>query len=117
MRQVLGLTTAESRRLSPPIPSPPLLQEDELLGHRLPAGSWLILHLQGIHHQYREPSAWRPDRYMPGGEYDQFDAAIRPYMVCVRVFVWGGRFWVVVVVGGGAALCWGAGSPSSMQHW
>jgi cytochrome P450 len=53
--------------------------------------------VQGIHHQYQDPLAWRPDRYMPGGEYDQFDAAIRPYMV-----------------GGGAD--WGSGGRPGRGH-
>ncbi|EFN52051.1 hypothetical protein CHLNCDRAFT_139264 [Chlorella variabilis] len=63
-----------------PVVTRNLVQEDELLGHKLPRGSWLIVHLQGIHHQYNDPLAWRPERYMPGGEYDQFDESIRPYM-------------------------------------
>jgi len=57
------------------------VQDDELLGHRIPRGSWLIIHVQGIHHQYAEPLAFRPERFMPGGEYDQFPEDIRPYMV------------------------------------
>jgi hypothetical protein len=63
------------------------LQDDELLGHRIPRGSWLIVHLQGIHYQYQEPLAWRPERFMPGGEYDQFDESIRPYMVGMEAVV------------------------------
>jgi N-acyl-L-homoserine lactone synthetase len=39
------------------------------------------VHLQGIHQQYKDPQRWQPERYMPGGEYDQFDESIRPYMV------------------------------------
>lgn len=37
--------------------------------------------LQGIHHQYKEPLAFRPERFMPGGEYEQFPEDIRPYYV------------------------------------
>jgi hypothetical protein len=29
---------------------------------------------------YEAPDDFRPDRFMPGGEYDQFDDAIRAYM-------------------------------------
>jgi hypothetical protein len=36
--------------------------------------------LQGTHHMYEQPQEFRPERYMPGGEYDQFDDAIRAYM-------------------------------------
>ena len=59
----------------------PTLQDDELLGHSVPRGSWLIVHIQGIHQQYQQPQEFRPERYMPGGEYDQFPEDIRPYMV------------------------------------
>lgn len=36
---------------------------------------------QGIHHQYQDPLAFRPERFMPGGEYEQFPEDIRPYYV------------------------------------
>ena len=85
-------------------------QEDELLGYKLPRGAWLIVHLQGIHHQYQEPLAWRPERYLPGGEYDQFDESIRPYMVSC-----------LCGLGGSAALCVReagshSGWPTPRQH-
>lgn len=54
--------------------------EDELCGYTLPKGSWVICHLQRIHHLYKDPLSWMPDRFMPGGEYEQFDDDIRPYM-------------------------------------
>lgn len=54
--------------------------DDELCGFHLPAGSWVICHLQRVHHLYKDPLRWLPQRFMPGGEYDQFDDDIRPYM-------------------------------------
>lgn len=53
---------------------------DELCGYSLPAGAWVICHLQRVHHLYKDPLRWLPARFMPGGEYDQFDPDIRPYM-------------------------------------
>jgi hypothetical protein len=79
LKLCVNLLTNHRGLALPSVVSP--LQEDELLGHRLPQGSWLIVHVQGVHQQYEQPAAWRPERYMPGGEYDQFDDAIRPYMV------------------------------------
>jgi len=54
--------------------------EDDICGYHLPAGSWIICHLQKVHHLYQDPLEWRPERFMPGGEYDQFPEDIRPYM-------------------------------------
>jgi hypothetical protein len=40
---------------------------------------WLLL-LQGVHNQWSQPLSFQPERFMPGGEYDQFDENVRPYM-------------------------------------
>ncbi|KAL6779993.1 CYP745A1 [Auxenochlorella protothecoides x Auxenochlorella symbiontica] len=57
-----------------------LVAPDTLCGYDLPAGSWIVLHVQRVHHLYKDPLAWKPARFMPGGEYEQFDEDIRPYM-------------------------------------
>jgi cytochrome P450 len=57
-----------------------LAEPDELLGHQLPAGTWVVCHLEAVHHSYKDPLVWRPERFMPNGEYDMFDEDIRPYM-------------------------------------
>ena len=56
-----------------------LVDDDELCGHKIPAGSWIIMHVQKLHHHYRDPLAWDPARFLPGGEYDQFPEELRPY--------------------------------------
>lgn len=53
---------------------------DEICGYKVPRGAWIICHLQKVHHLYKNPLKWLPERFMPGGEYDQFDEDIRPYM-------------------------------------
>lgn len=54
--------------------------DDELLGHTVPRGCTVVLHLTVAHMQgWRDPKRYMPDRFMPGGEYDQFDDDIRPY--------------------------------------
>lgn len=54
--------------------------DDELCGHKIPAGAWVVMHIQKLHHHYKDPLRWDPDRFMPGGEYDQFPEELRPYM-------------------------------------
>lgn len=63
-----------------PVVTRELLEDDVLAGHRVPAGTMVTCQLQAVHNQWREPKAFRPERFMPGGEYDQFDEAVRPYM-------------------------------------
>ena len=54
--------------------------DDVVAGMRVPEGAYLALSLQTVHALWAQPSAWRPERHLPGGEYDAFDADIRPYM-------------------------------------
>ncbi|GLC42904.1 hypothetical protein PLESTB_001812700 [Pleodorina starrii] len=65
-----------------PVVTRKLAQDDTLglLGHSLPAGIMVACHLQATHRMYEAPDEFRPDRFMPGGEYDSFDDAIRAYM-------------------------------------
>ncbi len=43
--------------------------------HRSPA-----LAAQATHNMYKEPRRFLPDRFMPDGEYDQFDESVRLFM-------------------------------------
>lgn len=52
---------------------------------------------QGTHNLYKQPEAFRPERFMPNGEYDQFDEAIRPYMFVPFIQVCNsGPAWLVI---------------------
>lgn len=57
-----------------------LSADDELEGHPIPAGTTVICHLQAVHHAWKSPESWRPQRFMPHGEYDSFDEDVRQYM-------------------------------------
>lgn len=63
-----------------PVVTRDLNKDDEICGVKLPRGSWIVCHLQRVHHLYKDPLVWQPDRFMPGGEYDSFSEDIRPYM-------------------------------------
>lgn len=55
-------------------------QDDELSGFKVPKNSWVILHLKAVHHRtYADPTAFKPERFVPGGEYDQLPDDVRPY--------------------------------------
>lgn len=58
-----------------------LARDDVLCGHRIPRGSHVVQSLKAVHQQWADPEVWRPERFMPGGEYDQFSEDIRQYMV------------------------------------
>jgi cytochrome P450 len=75
-----------------PVVTRVLNDEDELCGYTIPRGTWVVCHLQRVHHAYKDPLEWQPERFMPGGEYDQFPEDIRPYMVrrCMGVCMGGG---------------------------
>ena len=40
----------------------------------------LLLGTQAVHNSWAEPEAWRPERFLPGGEYSSFPESIRPFM-------------------------------------
>jgi len=63
-----------------PVVTRVLAKDDELLGHKVPAGTMISCMLQGCHHLYKDPKKFEPERFMPGGEYDSFDESIRAYM-------------------------------------
>lgn len=61
-----------------------------------------------MHNQWSDPTEFRPERFMPGGEYDQFDEAVRGYMFLPFIQVGGvvGGLWRCVKgdPGGGRGL-------------
>jgi len=56
-------------------------EDDELLGKRVPRGTFVMLSIKEVHHGYwQEPAAFRPERFLPGGEYERFPDDQRPFM-------------------------------------
>ena len=51
--------------------------DTHLCGHDIPAGSRIVLHFQGTHEQWAEPTVYRPARFLPGGEFESFPEDIR----------------------------------------
>ncbi len=61
-----------------------LARDDVLCGCHVPRGSHVVTALKAVHQQWKDPMTWEPERFMPGGDFDQFSEDIRQYMV---------RFW------------------------
>jgi len=59
-----------------------LQRNDVLCGYDVPRGSHVVTALKAVHQQWKDPETWQPERFMPGGEFDQFPDDIRQYMVC-----------------------------------
>lgn len=55
--------------------------DDTICGHHIPKDTYLACCLQAVHNSWRQPESWRPERFLPGGEYDGFKEDIRPFMV------------------------------------
>lgn len=58
-----------------------LQRDDVLCGCKVPRGSHVVTALKAVHQQWKDPEVWQPERFMPGGEFDQFAEDIRQYMV------------------------------------
>ena len=58
-----------------------LARDDVLCGCYVPRGSHVVTALKAVHQQWKHPKLWQPERFMPGGEFDQFNEDIRQYMV------------------------------------
>lgn len=56
-------------------------RDDVLCGHKVPRGSHVVTALKAVHQQWKDPLLWQPERFMPGGEFDQFSEDMRQYMV------------------------------------
>jgi hypothetical protein len=52
-------------------------RDTELLGHSIPRGTKCALMVSCTHAQWDSPREYRPDRFMPGGEFEQFPEDIR----------------------------------------
>lgn len=48
------------------------IRDTELLGHRIPKGTKCSLMVSSTHQLWQDPQEFRPERFMPGGEFDQF---------------------------------------------
>lgn len=81
MAYTLSVLKEALRRYSVvPVVTRSLKEDDVLGGHTVPAGSMVVCHIQAVHNQWSNPTQFQPERFMPGGEYDQFDEVVRPYM-------------------------------------
>lgn len=56
--------------------------DEEICGYRVPKGAHIACLISSVHEvEWEEPGEWRPERFLPGGEYDSFEDSIRPHTV------------------------------------
>ncbi|KAK9791377.1 hypothetical protein WJX73_006540 [Symbiochloris irregularis] len=55
-------------------------QDTTLCGMQIPVGAYLAILIQAVHQSWQKHDQWRPERFLPGDEFDQFPDDIRPYM-------------------------------------
>jgi len=54
--------------------------DEQICGYNIPKGTYIACLISAVHHlEWKEPDAWRPERFLEGGEYDSFDDSIRPH--------------------------------------
>eukprot|EP00892_Ulva_mutabilis_P004131 jgi/Ulvmu1/208/UM001_0212.1 len=56
------------------------VRDTELLGHNIPAGTKCSLMVSSTHKLWQEPQEFRPERFLPGGEFEQFPEETRRFM-------------------------------------
>lgn len=65
-----------------PVVSRVAAEDDEICGFPIPKGAHVVAHIGAVHDsEWESPQDWRPERFLPGGEYDSFDDSIRPHKV------------------------------------
>ena len=57
--------------------------DDQICGYKIPKGTYIACLLSAVHaREWKDPQQWRPERFLPGGDYDSFEDGIRPHTVC-----------------------------------
>lgn len=54
--------------------------DTEICGLSVPKGAKVVIHMQGTHLKWRDPEEYRPQRFLPGGEFEQFPDDIKRFM-------------------------------------
>jgi hypothetical protein len=52
-------------------------RDTKLCNYDVPKGTKVALHLHGTHNMWKDPESYQPDRFLPGGEFEQFPEDIR----------------------------------------
>jgi Cytochrome P450 len=52
-------------------------RDTKLCNYDVPKGTKVALHLHGTHNMWKDPGSYQPDRFLPGGEFEQFPEDIR----------------------------------------
>ena len=56
--------------------------DDQICGYKIPKGTYIACLLSAVHaREWKDPQQWRPERFLPGGDYNCFEDGIRPHTV------------------------------------
>ena len=71
------------RKYSPvPVVTRQAAVDEEICGFKIPKGSYIACLITAVHDsEWANPREWKPERFLPGEEYESFDDSIRPHKV------------------------------------
>lgn len=71
------------RKYSPvPVVTRQAAVDEEICGYKVPKGAYIACLLTAVHEsEWANPREWKPERFLPGGEYESFNDSIRPHKV------------------------------------
>lgn len=58
--------------------------DDNICGLPVARGTYIACSIQAVHQSWKDADTWRPERFLPGGEFDSFPPDIQPYMVSLK---------------------------------
>lgn len=59
--------------------------DEEICGYKIPKGAYIACLISAVHEsEWDNPREWKPERFLPGGEYESFEDSIRPHKVRLK---------------------------------
>lgn len=60
--------------------------DEEICGQKVPKNTYIACYISAVHmREWEDPESWKPERFLPGGEYESFPEDIRQYKVRTKL--------------------------------